>query len=127
MSEHDSTSESTPKAATIAAPRMVAKAFARDLIGWTAPWLLFAIVVGVVPELGGWEIVLLVVVAIASLSSALITARHFAKYGYTNGMMRCNLRAVDLVDDQVLYKARLFPKSLFKLLMGKYVIIVVSF
>jgi hypothetical protein len=114
-----------PDTSSIALKRTVLRAIGWDAIGWGSP-LVAAAVMATAPglrSLGGWTEAVIIVTATVS---ALFLARDFRWFrtrGCTPGLERYKLRVIDPIRDQILWKARLEPKRVTRLLKGEYEVI----
>ena len=114
--------------AKIATKRSVARALLFDSASKFAPFVA-PLVLWALPVMHDLDWLVLGSLAIAFLSSASILGADlvsFKKRGYMRGLMRHNLRVIDPIQDQVLWKARLVPKKLTLLLAGRYELLDIS-
>ena len=112
--------------ATTARPWSIALALAIDAIAWVIPWLVAVPIAIFVPVVSQSPLALTVVLILAfALTTGAIAAdiHSFRENGYTDGLRRRHLRVIDPINDVVLYKARLYKKSVWKLLRGRYAVI----
>jgi hypothetical protein len=117
---YDASADLVQVEVTVAPWPRVVKALGSDLIFWLSPWAVFGVVALFAPSFSAWWITVFVLAAICCGLFVLSAERVFARYGYTSGMQRNHLRATDPLNDGTLWKARLYKKSLLKLVIGKY-------
>lgn len=117
-----------PEVASIARTSVVLRAVGHDVAGWLAPWCVFGLLC-LIPAVrsAAWIFILLLVLAMAvSVGTLVADIVRLKANGYTAGLMKYNLRVIDFEQDHLIYKARLDPKKVWKLLAGRYEIIDIS-
>lgn len=112
--------------ATVATRIQIARAIAVDAVAWIVPFVIAAALVAFVPFVMlslSFTIIVWGLAFIATFIAFARDAKSLARYGYTEGLRRRGLRVIDPIADITLYKARLFRKSVWGILIGRYKVI----
>lgn len=109
--------------ATMASRLKIWKGFSADAVAWITPWAIIGSVFLVMPSVLDSTFLVVLLTTCAALCSGIALAvdiRSLKGRGYTTGLMKQDIRVIDPELDETLWQARLIPKSLVKLLRGKY-------